>query len=262
MKTLFLLSISVISLLSCTQEAEARIVYYGSETETLSVAYGGPTILRFDEEVKTISQAARFTIEPADATQPDYKVLSITPRFPSGSSNIAFILASGQVVNTKAIIVSSSLPEKVDSFYDFRPKDKLLDQLDKSDKTAKISELELMKSMIKWEQVVDYNLRKLIRTVPSGIDDLSIQLIRVYTGAEYNGYIFKLVNNSKHRSYSINLKDLVLGTPNMAILSQIDRNVLKSEATKENTAYLRIVAKPASIYYSVNLPFEKLEEKK
>lgn len=262
MKLTILFSFIVISLLTVGKEAEARIVYYGSETENITVAYGGPTILRFDEEVKTISQAARFTIEPADATQPDYKVLSITPRFPSGTSAIAFILANGQVVNTKAVIVSSTLPEKVDSFYDFRPKDRLLDQLEKSEKASKISELELMKSMIKWEQVVGYNLRKLIRTVPSGVEGLSVQLIRVYTGAEYNGYVFKIVNESKHRSYRIDLKDLVLGSPNTAILSQIDRKLLRAAPTNENTALLRIVAKPASIYYSVNLPFEKLEEGK
>jgi len=239
----------------------AREIFYGSETETVSVAYGGPTIFRFNEEVKTITQATRFKIESADKASPDYTTLSVTPRFLRGKSNVTFILANGAVVSAKLIIVSKALPEQVDSFYDFKPKDSLVENFDKDEKGTGISELELMKAMIRWEKIVGYNVRTLVRTVNTGIDHLSAKLIRVYTGPRYNGYVFRIRNLSKKKGYAIDLKSLALGKPNMALLSQVDQKILKPIKSKENTTFLRIVAKPASIYYNVNLPVARIKNK-
>ena len=104
--------------------AFARQIYYGSETESVSIAYGGPTIFRFNEPVKTISQASRFTIGPADAENPNYAVISVTPRFSEGQDKVTFILADGAVVNLRVITASKAIPERTDSFYDFKPQGK------------------------------------------------------------------------------------------------------------------------------------------
>ncbi|MCK5074695.1 MAG: hypothetical protein KAQ98_14790, partial [Bacteriovoracaceae bacterium] len=68
-----------------SKKCNARTVFYGSETETVTVAYGGPTIFRFNEEVKTISQVSRFSITSADSQNPNYTTLSVNPRFTRGS---------------------------------------------------------------------------------------------------------------------------------------------------------------------------------
>ncbi|MBK25402.1 MAG: hypothetical protein CME70_15515 [Halobacteriovorax sp.] len=240
-----------------TNTCYARTVYYGSEVETVTISYGGPTIFRFNEDVKTISQAAKFSIKPADGQDPNYSVLAVTPRFTQGKAEVSFILADGAVVNTKIVIVPKALPEKTDSFYDFQPKERLIDSSVNSE-GSDVSDLELMKSMIRWDNVVGYKVRNLIRTVNTGVDGLSAKLVRVYTGPKYNGYVFKIRNESR-KEYAIDVKSLTLGVPNVALLSQVDRKILESRKSKENTTFLRIIAKPTSVYYNIALPIAPIQ---
>ena len=65
------------------------------------------------KEVQTISQASKFLIQPADTRNPNYAMLSVTPRFTKGKTKISFILANGAVVNTQMLIVSKATPETV-----------------------------------------------------------------------------------------------------------------------------------------------------
>lgn len=240
--------------------AFARQIYYGSETESVSIAYGGPTIFRFNEPVKTISQASRFTIMPADEENPNYAVLSVTPRFSEGTDKVTFILADGAVVNIKIITASKATPERTDSFYDFKPKESLLESMDKNQDAAVLSELDLMKAMIRGDGVTGYKMEPVSRLVNTGIENISARLVRVYTGPKYNGYIFKIKNHDAKKKYLVNLEKLTLGQPSTAMLSQVDRKVLGT-TEKENFAYLRIVAKPTSIYYNVNLPVAPIVKK-
>lgn len=243
--------------------AQARIVYFGSETETVTLAYGVTTILRFPEEVKTVSQASRFEIGPADENNPDYSVLSVSPRFPKGSNKVTFILADGSALATELVVVPGNLPEKTDSFYDFKKKESLIELPGSDQRGANLTELELMKAMIRWDTtVVGYNARSLIRTVRSVPDDLSAKLVRVYTGPRYNGYVFKIKNESKKKSYVIDVRSLVLGRPNQAVLSQVDAALLKPAGHEDSETYLRIVARPSSVYYNVNLPVAPIKEEK
>lgn len=243
--------------------AQARIIYYGSEMETVTLAYGTTTILRFPEEVKTISQASRFEIAPADENNPDYAVLAVSPRFAKGSNKVTFILADGSVLATELVVVPGNIPEKTDSFYDFKKKESLIELPNAEQRGTNLTELELMKAMIRWDTtVVGYNARSLIRTVRSVPDDLSAKLVRVYTGPHYNGYVFKLKNESKKKTYVIDVRSLVLGRPNQAVLSQVDNGLLKPAGHDESETYLRIVAKPSSVYYNVNLPVAPIKEEK
>ena len=243
-----------------SKKCNARTVFYGSETETVTVAYGGPTIFRFNEEVKTISQVSRFSITPADSQNPNYTTLSVNPRFTRGSSKVTFILANGAVVATKIVIVPKDIPEKTDSFYDFRPKETLIEKSNGA-KGQNITELDLMKAMIRGEQVIGHKTRALIRRVKTGVNGLSAKLVRIYTGPKFNGYVFKIRNKSKKKSYRFEVKNLSLGLPNQALLSQVDRKILGNKKSKENITFLRIVAKPTSVYYNINLPVALIKSK-
>lgn len=252
----FILAYILIGFFFGTQKCEAKTIYYGSETEAVTLSYGGPTIFRFNDPVKTISQASKFKIEPADMKNPNYSVLSITPLFTRGKTKVSFILSNGVVVHTKMVIVSKSLPEKTDSFYDFLPKENLIE---KPPQGSHVSDLELMKAMIRRDNVVGYKIRNLVRTVRTGIEDLRAKLVRVYTGPKYNGYIFKIQNHSS-KEYAIDLESLTLGNPNVALLSQVDHKRLESKKKKDHTTYLRIVSKPTSVYYSVSLPVSPVRD--
>lgn len=240
-----------------SQLAFAKIVYYGSETEVLTLAYDNTTILRFDEEVKTISQATRFVIEPADPTDPNYRMLSIKPRYREGKDKVTFILANDSVVSLRLDTIAQAMPEKTDNFYDLKAKASRIDPLTDGVKGTEVSEIELMKAMIRSDTPVGYNARPLIRTVNSGVDGISAQLVKVYTGPKFNGYIFKIVNSSINKKFAIDLKSLSLGRPNLALLSQVDDKILDPSVGGKGT-YLRIVAKPTSVYSAIVLPIEPI----
>ena len=235
-----------------TQSCEARTIHYGSEIEKVTLIYGGPTIFRFDEEVQTISQASRFQIEPADTQNPNYAVLAITPRFTKGKAKISFILANGVVVNTKMVILPKATPEQTNSFYDFLPKKHLIES-PRNVKGSQISDLELMKAMIRQDEVLGYKSRPLSRNVRTGIRGVSAKLVRLYTGPKYNGYVFKVKNQSK-KKYTIDLTNLTFGKPNMALLSQVDHKTINPKQKNRNSTLFRVVAKPTSVYYNLSLP--------
>jgi hypothetical protein len=251
-----------IALLVISISAHSRIIYYGESVETLTVGHGGPTIFRFDEEVKTISQASKYLISPADKNNPKYDTLSVTPRFKRGRSKVTFILASGAIVNTEIVTVSKNLPEKIDSFYDFRPKDDLIEREHLGEGKEGISKLQLMKSMIRWENIIGYKVKNITRRINSGIKGIEAKLVTVYSGPRFNGYIFKLTNSSYKRTYFIDLRNLGLGKSNLALLSQVDRNTLHPKKSGKNVTFLRIVSLPTSVYYSVSLPVSVIKESK
>ena len=246
----FLLTLFFLGFLLGTAICQARTIYYGSEVEKVTLTYGGPTIFRFDEEVQTISQASKFHIQPADAQSPNYAVLSITPRLTKGKTKVSFILANGAVVSTQMVILSKAVPEQTDSFYDFLPKKHLIEPA-KNTKGSQVSDLDLMKAMIRWDHVLGYKSRSLSRRISTGIKGVRARLVRIYTGPKYNGYVFKVRNHSKE-SYTIDLTSLTLGRPDMALLSQVDHKELNPE--QKASTFLRIVAKPTSVYYNLSLP--------
>ena len=232
---------------------QAKTIYYGSETEAVTLSYGGETIFRFNEPVKTISRASNFSIETADKTNPDYAVLSVTPRFTKGESKVTFLLANGAVVSTNIETVSKAIPEKTDSFYDFVPKSSLIEK--EANVTSDITDIELLKSMVRREEVLGIEQRPIEREVHSGVADLKSKLVRLYTGAKFNGYVFKLTNVSKKKTYAVDLRYLTLGKPNLALLSQTDKDKLKPN----ESTFFRIVAKPSSVYYNLNIPFGEVK---
>ncbi len=241
----------------------ARIVYVGDEMETITLSYGGPTIVRFPTTVKTISQASRFVIGPADEDQPNYALISVTPRFSQGEDKVTFIMSDGSIINTKLVVVPKTAPEKTDSFYDLKRKDSLIEKASADDQTgAHVSELELMKAMIRGDHVAGYQVKKLIRTVDTKVSGVNCQLVRIYTGAKFNGYVFKITSDSEDKDFVIDVTKLTLGSPNTAILSQIDEQNISGSKESDKPVFLRIVAKPASVYYNVNLPVAVVKKEK
>jgi len=67
-------------LAAAPEMALARSIYFGSSVELVPISYGSPTILRFEEPVKTISNTTDFVIKPVNEDAPDYALLSVEPR--------------------------------------------------------------------------------------------------------------------------------------------------------------------------------------
>ena len=206
---------------------------------------------------KRSSTRQAFIIEPADANDPSYRVLSIKPRFNDSKDKISFILANEAVVNLKIQTVAQAIPEKTDNFFDLKTKEQ---KIDPEAKGADVTELELMKAMIRFDKLVGYNAQDHVRAISSGIEGISAQLIKIYTGPKFNGYVFQIQNHSPKTAYAIDLKSLSLGRPNQALLSQVDEKILQAKGSEAGKAvtYLRIVAKPSSVYNTLALPIEPI----
>lgn len=248
-------------LFSLVYRAEAKTIYFGSETETITLGYGGATLFRFPSEVKTITQAKRFDIQPANSDQPSYSLLSVTPRFSQGSSNVVFLLNDGSIIKTRLVIVSQMLPEKIDSIYDFKNKETLIATGQDQKTGSNLSELELMKAMVRGDNVAGYEVKNLIRTIQPGFKGVDTKLVRIYTGNQFNGYVFEISNLTKNQKLQIQVQNLMLGDPNLALLSTVDASVIGPEGSETAKTYVRIVAKSTSIYNQLILPIEVVEKR-
>ena len=233
----------------------AREVIFGKSLEQITIVYGEETILRFPRLVKTVSNVSDFEISPVDKADPDYTLLQVKPIFRKSKGKVLFVLDDGAIVRVSLRTVKKGMPSKVDSFYEFISKESVVD---KTQNITTISEIELIKAMIRGDQVTGYKLRNLVRTIWKTQKGLKARMIKVYTGKKFNGYVFKLENVSKKDTFKINPEKVFLGRPNQAILSQIDDVILYPKSKGKAVTYLRMVAKPTTVYSDIILPFDSI----
>ncbi len=239
-------------ILFCDQ-VMAKEIFYGSAPETIRLSYGQSTIFRFTKQVRTISQANRYEIKPADDSDPDYSVLTVRPRFTSGASQVVFILSDGTSVNVKLVMAPKGQSPS-EAFYDFKSKSELIENEESESKLPVVTEIELMKAMIRDDEVVGYSKQTLSKWINSHFADVSVTLTRIYSGKEYNGYVYSITNERKKSPITVDIQKIVIGTPNLSVLAQIDNEVIGDEKGKMATTNLRIVAKASATYGDAVLP--------
>ena len=246
----------ILGCLTLSSEVLARDVVFGKGRETIVVAFGSETLFRFPLEVKTITEATRFEIHPANVDEPDYSVLAVKPRMSEGAADVTFILSDGTVIRTQ-LVISKRTNLKKDSIYDFKPKDELATSnpnLPDKHETLAISELDLMRAMIRGDQVSGFSLSRMSQPIAMGSPSIGATLVKVYSGHDVNGYVYQLKTDSIKRQFQIDLKGLAIGIPNLAVLAQIDRSALGGPQPTDRETYLRIVARPGASSHKVILP--------
>ena len=249
----------VIGSLFYSNIALALKVYYTGAQQKITLAAGEQTIFRFDEPVKTLSNASQFSILPADEVSPDYAGLKVSPRGSSSKAEIHFILASGKVVRVNAVTVSKKSGVRTHGVYDFQPR---REEFSSASQAVKLTELDLLKAMIKGDRVTGYNIKSISRKVGSSASRLKIRLTKIYSGDHFTGYVFNVENKSSKKAFDIELPLLKLGHPNNAILSQVDDNRLAPKGIYGSSTTLRVVAKSTASYYNLSLPFKEVVAKK
>lgn len=237
-----------------TGRAEAKTVAYGSGTEQIRIKYGVPTIFRFQKAVQTITGAGRLQVEPANKVDPSYKVLSVTPRFTNGVNEVTFFLTDNSVVRTK-ILVSPNDPA-ADTFYDFRSRDSA-DSAD-NENAPPLTEVELLKAMYRDDGVSGYKVIRTSQGFPSK-NGGQVELVRIYQGSPFNGYVFKVKNTNWRKNLEIDVRHITVGNPNMAILSQSDETTLSPKGKGVSETFVRVVAKNTASSRDVILAMESEE---
>jgi len=242
--------------LGCSSAADARLIVYGKARETIPVAFGFETLLRFPQEVKTITEASRFEINPANKDEPDYSVLVVKPRMSEGAADVTFILSDGSTIRAQ-LVISNRPNVRKDSIYDFKPKDELATtnpNLSGKSEPMVISELDLMRAMIRGENVSGFDLSRHSQSAAMGSPHLTATLVKIYSGKDVNGYVYILKSESAERTFEIDLKGLAIGEPNLAVLAQVDRPAIGGRDARDRQTVLRIVAKPGASAHRVILP--------
>ena len=255
------LSLILLICISTVPCANARDVYYGKAKETVQIPFGVETLFRFPLEVKTVTEANRFEIRPANSEEPDYSVLVVKPRMSEGSADVTFLLSDGSIARTQ-LIISNKPNLKKDSIYDFKPRDDLAASnasLAEPMAGAKrdpmvISELDLLRAMIRGESVSGFDVSHYTLNIPISSPHLNAELIKVYRGRDLNGYVYHLKVDGSGHYYEVDLKALALGQPNLAVISQIDRKTIGGDKPEDRECFLRIIAKPGTTASKVILP--------
>ena len=238
----------------------ARDILFGKARETVPVAFGTETIFRFPLEVKTITEASRFEIRPANSEEPDYSVLTVKPRFSEGASDVTFLLSDGTPIRTQIVVansVSGRANLKRDSIYDFKAHEELSDtnpNLKDHPDPMVISELDLMRAMIQGNQISGFNSETYSKAISLGSSKLTAELKRVYRSKDMNGYVYLLKTELKDHGFEVKLDALAIGQPNLAVLAQVDRQFIGGKTPEERQAYLRVVARPGASSLRIILP--------
>ena len=244
---LFLLSLS----------SQAREIYYGSTPELVSISK--ETIFRFHKPVRTISQAHKFDIKPADPNDPDYSVLSIRPRFTKGTSKVAFVLSDGSVVTLKVRIVGKK--NDSDPFYDLRPKSMLIERSEKN--LPVITVMDFMRSLDRDDKILGYRRKvESRRLFTTGTRCIKAKLIRSYTGKEYKGFVIKLRNTCNTKRFKVEVDKLRFKGSSLAIMSIVDNEVLCPTRRGTCKTLLKIVAKSTASVDDLIIPISVKHQKK
>ncbi len=253
---LYVILFLVLGFLLITQKAEAKVIVYGNTAEQIRIVYGGPTIFRFQKAVQTITGAGRFSIKPANANDPSYTVLAVTPHFTNGVNDVLFFLTDKSVVRTK-IVVSPSDPA-ADSYYDFKSRES--GDVGETENAPPITEVELLKALVRDDTVAGYKIHKVAQIFPSKNSDAKAELIRIYRGTPFNGYVFKLTNTSWKKNVEVDVRHIAVGEPNLAILSQSDETTLYPKGKGPDSTLIRVVAKNTASSSDVILAMESDEK--
>lgn len=227
----------------------AKVVNTDHRLNKIYLAPKIPVVFRFDHPVRTISHVSLFDIKPANSEDPDYSVLSITPRGGKGEQNAVFLLSDGTAVKTKLMIKKSS---KSDVIYEFRSKTKNYDSSFAAQEVPEVSAIDLLKSMIRNETLIGYHSRY-VQERTARLGYLQISLLKVHTGPKFKGFTYKVKNLSK-RSVRLSPKVISIGSPNNAIVTQISRKNLRPYGKRRSSTIVRIVADQSAAKDRLYLP--------
>jgi hypothetical protein len=239
-------------ILLIVSRSHAKTIAFGSVPEQIRIKYGGATVFRFLKPVQTITGANRFQIKPANETDPSYAVLAVTPHFTNGVNDVSFFLSDGSVIKTK-IIVTTKDENGIDTVYDFKSKN---GDAPSDEAAPKLSEVELLKAMVNDAQVSGYQVSKTSQSIPSKESNVSIDLLRIYKGSQFNGYVFTVTNKSWSKIAHLDVRQITVGHADLAILSQADELELFPKGKGPHQTYLRVITKSTATVQDIIVPME------
>lgn len=219
----------------------AQLTVSDGEEVTIPVAPSGVTV-QLPDVVRVVTPAADYTVRPLAAPRPparapgagpaapspenlDVRVFLVRPRPNAGEQGVTFLLADGRSVTARFIPGSA----RDDSFVDLR-------WLRRSAAAAARGrggdpflgpERALLLAMLRNESAHNRKLVHVKVELPA-YPELEVTLLRTYeSGDGLVGGVYSFVNRSR-RTVVVNPTVLAIGTPNRAVLTQMDHEELRS----------------------------------
>lgn len=202
-----------------------RITAQDGQEITIPVGVNGITI-QLPDFVKIVTPSQSFQIRPVMPQTPpgqggvmtDVQAFTVRAINLGLSERITFIMT-----NSKTVTVLFVPGQGMDNFFDIRwPKKR--SRL--NDNQFLASERALMLTML--HDFSEMDRKAMSKKVElKQYPELAVNLVRTYQSDGLSGYVFTFVNRSS-KTLTVNPTVLAIGTPNRAILTQMDHNVLKS----------------------------------
>ena len=127
-----------------------------------------------------------------------------------------------------------------DSLYDFKTEGSASDA--GAENAPPITEVELLKAMVRDDEVSGYAVSH-TSEYRSSKDGVEIELVRIYKGSPFNGYVFRLANTNSRKNVALDVRHVTVGEPNQAVLSQSDEAILYPKGKGTYQTFLRVVSK-------------------
>jgi len=64
---------------------------------------------------------------------------------------------------------------------------------------------DFMKALIRGDTVVGYDIRQVDKDLDTGHRGVKAKLMTIYSGGQFNGYVFRLVNITRHQKYKVDI---------------------------------------------------------
>lgn len=247
-------AITFVTLALIGAPAMGKEIFFGKSPITLKIRPGEATLLFFPAPVQTISGAKHFRVYPTDKNSPNYKRLSVEPRLRSGKKKVLFVLADGAIIEANLEISKDGPP-----LYQIHSKKKHVERPEAA-KTM-TSPMELMKAMIQGKRHPGFKRKATETPIQLSGSNVKGTLSQVYEGNRYAGYVIKLENQTRFKSWIVDIARLSVNSDAKLLLSHIEPQTIGPRGNSASKATLRIVTERQLRPESNVLPFEEFERK-
>ncbi len=217
---------------------QAKTITYGEEPVELKVIFGQTHFLIFDKPVASASNNPNFRLSPAESSKFNFKKFTLKPRFKKGEGQISFVFDDNSSAEIKFETVEQPEEQVTYGTYQLKPEIKQSEEGNNQQDRSGLTEFDLLKAMYLGRSARGYQYKHINRTLKTTDWRVKAKVVRSYVGPTLKGFIIELQNTSLNNSFAVDIRKIVVGSPNQAIIGTVDRLVLENNPKKNGYIWL------------------------
>ncbi len=253
--TLIFIIVSLALSLVYPPQASAKTIYYGSNVELVNLIRSEDTVFTFMSKVKSMKVPDGVIVNRYDTESGDTSELIVKPMISKVNGRLVFRLDTGDTIKLKIRVFNKYENKITDDVYEFKP---LAEKAEGHKDISEINALDAMKTMLRSDNHESFSVRDVFADIWPWKKGIDTKLIKIYSGKNFNGYVYKISNSSRNQSVKIDVTELKLGNPDQARYIQIDEETIPPKGS----TLLRVVAAPSSYHRDLTLPVRFVKEEK